>query len=184
MRSKLKLAGSLALVFLLCSAEDCDDSSDRREHSDVERQQVQYTRNQPPPTFDWSLERHLMVELYKARNTAAATYSYVVSPYTGKVLASCPSLGYPIPATTQLTNPMKWVGQGAILPQAEPNGLYSPPDTHGTWVMCLGPEGKVEPAYWEQDVMTFPRPMVERGGQLVPAEGGKSSITIDVERKQ
>jgi len=181
MWSKTKMIGTLGLMFLLCSAENCD-ASDQREHADVERQQDVYTRMQPPPAFDWSLERHIMVELYRARNTAVTTYSYVISPYTGKILAFCPSLGYPIPATTQLTNPMKYAYQSATLPQAEPNGLYTPSDTHATWVMCLGPEGKVEPAYWEHDVMTFTRPMTEVNGKLVPAEGGKSSISIDIHR--
>lgn len=167
-------------LFLFCSAEDCN--SDERENNDVERQQNVYTQMQPPPAFDWSMERHIMVELYKTRNKASATYSYVVSPYTGKILTWCPSLGYPIPATTQLTNPSKRVYQGATLPQAEPNGLYTPSETHATWVMCLNPDGKVEPAYWEMDVLTFPRPMALKDGVLQPEAGGQSSIEIDFRR--
>jgi hypothetical protein len=39
--------------------------------------------------FDWSLERHLLTELYKVRNNAVATYSYVRNQYTGKILSCC-----------------------------------------------------------------------------------------------
>jgi hypothetical protein len=172
----------LPLLVLCMGASDAGcNESDSHESSDVEKQQLVYVKTQPPPWFDWSFERHLMIELYKARNQAVHTYSYVVSQYTGKILASCPSLGFPIPATTQLTNPNKWVAQGATLPQAEPNGMYSPPMTHATWVMCLGPDGKVEPAYWESDVMTFSRPMKEVNGTLVP-DAGNASISIDPTR--
>jgi hypothetical protein len=173
---------SLFLLLAASSATSSSCDSDHHEREDVERQQMLYVQNQPPPFFNWSLERHLMIQLYKARNERVPTYSYVVAPLTGKVVTSCPSLGYPIPATTQLTNPLKPSGNGYALPQAEPNGLYTPPATHGTWVMCLGPEGKVEPSYWELDVLTFPRPMKEVDGRLVPLEGGVSSLSIDVKR--
>lgn len=166
------------LILVGCIQQDGCHESDSKENNDVERQQTVYVKTQPVPFFDWSLERHLMVELYKARNQAIHTYSYSISQMTGQIIAYCPSLGFPIPATTQLTNPNKWVAQGITLPQAEPNGLYSPPMTHATWVMCLSPDGKVEPAYWETDVLTFTRPMEEVNGKLVPGVGS-SSISID-----
>ena len=179
---KLMLAAIIGL-----SLTACLNDSDVKENNDVERQQGVYVKSQPVPFFEWSLERHLMIELYKARNNSVTTYSYVVSPYTGKILASCTSLGYPIPATTQLTNPQKlaWSDyhDSATLPQAEPNGLYTPSSTHATWIMCLGPNGKIEPTYWEPDVLTFPRPMQEVNGQLVPVEGQSSNLEIDPTRK-
>ncbi len=174
--------GILGLFCLGANGDGCQDASDRKENNDVERQQAVYVESQPTPFFDWSLERHLMTKLYEARNKAAATYSYVVSPYTNRLMWSCSSLGYPIPATTQLTNPMKWAAQGATLPQAEPNGLYSPPSTSATWVMCLGPDGNVEPVYMEDNVMAFPRPMKMSDGVLVPVEGQNASISIDPNR--
>jgi hypothetical protein len=176
----IKLAFAMAMLAFVLG---CEPASDLKERTDVERQQALYVTTQPPPFFDWSLERHLMTKLYEARNNAVTTYSYLQSPYTGKILSFCPSLGYPIPATSQLTNPQRRVPEsGVVLPQAEPNGLYTPSSTSATWVMCLGPDGNVEPVYWESNVATYPRPMKEVDGTLVPEEGGKSSISIDPKR--
>jgi len=182
----MKIHYALALIGLLSAG--CWDNSDLQERSSVERQQDLYLKSQPTPFFDWSFERHLMIKLYEARNNAVTTYSYLQSPYTGKIMSSCPSLGYPIPATTQLTNPEKASRSGGgeviVLPQAEPSGLYSPPSTSATWVMCVGPDGNVEPVYWESNVQTYPRPMKEVDGQLVPVEGQAASISINPKKPQ
>ena len=53
-------------------------------------------------------------------------------------------------------------GEGSTivtLPQADPNGLFSPPSAEGTWVMCKDPNSdKVEPIYSEPRIIvsTFP----------------------------
>lgn len=188
MTKRLTLA-FLPVVALCCMADSCDNTppqtATKKEATLVAQQQQIYVNNQPAPVFDWSLERHLLTELYKARNNAVATYSYVRNQYTGKILSSCPSIGFPISAATQLTNPSvaEWhYSQGvgsAVLPQPEPNGLFSPPESRGTYVMCLNKDGKVEPRYYEEDVEAFVTPMREVDGQLVPVEGAKASITID-----
>lgn len=163
------------LTLLLLSG--CD-SANSVEAQAVGQQQSIYVQNQPAPTFEWSLERHLMIQLYRARNQRVTTYSYVVSPMTGRVMFSCPSMGYPIPATTQLTNTEAADVNGHVLPQAEPNGLYSPTETHATWVMCLRPNGDVMPVYIENDVFCSPVQLIEQGGQLVPAVDQQPSISL------
>lgn len=137
--------------------------------------------SQPAPVFDWSLERYLLIQLYEARNNAAATYSYVTEVSLGKIIIvwSCPSVGYPIPGGTQLTNPEQLTYsrvkngtagirtiEGAI-PQVEPNGLYSPQTSAGTYVMCLNNDGTVSPVYEERNVSAFFQPMEIKNGQLV-----------------
>lgn len=173
---------ALGFVLLsLCMAADgggCSNA-DSTEHDAVDQQQSLYVRNQPVPTFQWSLERHLMVQLYQARNRQVTTYSYIVNQFTGRISWSCTSLGFPIPATTQLTNPQRVAYQNAVIPQPEPNGVFSPPDTAGTWVMCTGEDGNIEPVYIEEHVRTYSRPMEERDGRLVPIEGQRSTITIN-----
>ena len=67
------------------------------------------------------------------------------------------------------------------LPQAEPNGVFAPPDTEGTWVICVGPQGP-EPVYVEENVRTFTRPMVERDGELVPQDGAQSTVRMNAAR--
>ncbi len=187
MKNRLVLS-LMPVVALCCMADSCDSvpTAADKERAVVNRQQDLYVANQPAPIFDWSLERHLLTELYKARNNAVATYSYVRNQYTGKILSSCPSIGFPISAATQLTNPSmtdrhgsQYDGGNVVLPQPEPNGLFSPAESRGTYVMCLNKDGKVEPRYYEEDVEAFVTPMHEQDGQLVPVEGAKASITID-----
>lgn len=153
----------------------------------VERATLQLNRNQPAPTFDWSLERHMLIQLYTARNKALATYTYVRNPFTGKVMSWCPSIGYPVPANTQLTNPEQaiYLGNGgaATIGQPEPNGLFSSPSTSGTFVMCTNKAGQVVPRYFEADVEAYLVPMREENGMLVEVEGSIPSLVIDLKRK-
>lgn len=155
------------------------NSADTREQYQVQNQQNQYLNTQPPPFFDYSLERYEMTELYKARNNAVATWTYRQSEYTGEILFSCPSVGFPIPGGTQLTNPERYNTNGANLPQAEPNGLFSPPTAEGTWVMCLDPSGKAFPVFVEPHVITSPVPLQLVGHTLTPVTDKKPSILIE-----
>jgi hypothetical protein len=171
------LATSLLLV-------GCDEGAARKESDKVAQQQQQYVIAQPIPAFNWSLERHIMIELYKARNNAVTTYTYERNQYTGKVQAWCPSIGFPISAATQLTAAEGLqVSNSNVykLPQAEPNGLFPPSSSRGTFVMCAGKNGKATPRYFEGDVETYVTPMVEKDGMLVEADpNAEPTITIDV----
>lgn len=171
----------LALLATTVVAACEGKSSVRTESETVNRAQTQLLRNQPVPTFDWSLDRHIVIEVYKARQRAVATYSYVRSPFTGKVLFSCPSIGFPIPADTQLTNPLQYYANGGVVEQAEPNGLYTSKNTRGTYVACTTKTGKIAVAYFEEDVEAYVQPMREENGILVPA--GEPTFLIDPERK-
>lgn len=153
-----------------------------KEASKVSEQQKIYVDNQPAPAFDWSLERHIFTEIYKARNNAVITYSYVRN-LNGQVYFKCKSIGFPLSSNMQLTSPssMQYVSNiGRVeLPQAEPNGLYSSPSTSGTYVMCLNSDGTVSPAYFEDNVETHMSPLGENGLETV----GDSTLKIDVTKK-
>jgi hypothetical protein len=170
---------ALGLLALPLMGNDGCEPANRAEAKAVGRQQEIYVTNQPAPTFDFSLERHLLIQLYTARNQAVGTYSYVQSEFNGKVLWGCPSIGFPIPANTQLTNPdlIDYNSHGAVtLPQAEPNGLYSSPSTSGTFIMCTGKNGEIIPVYEERTVSTFVTPMKEVNGTLLA--DGVPSLTL------
>lgn len=170
-----------------CAAKDETSSATRIEQDQQNRQMEQFLRNQPVPSFDWSLERHVLIQLYAARQRATNTFSVVQSEFTGKILWSCPSIGFPLPYATQLTNPLQaqWRGYSsdhqtsAVVDQQEPNGLFSPGDAEGTWVQCVNDKGKITPVYEERKVTTFLRPMEEKDGKLVPVAGSNASLTIE-----
>jgi hypothetical protein len=134
----------------------------------VQQQQSQYEKGQPIPAFDWSLERDLVIQLYKVRNQKVATHSVWRSDH-GVIEGDCPSYGYGIPYDTSLTNPLVptlhiWEHAGynsssQVVEQAEPNGLFASKNTSATWVMCLGEAGTIEPVYVETKVTVFPGPV-------------------------
>jgi hypothetical protein len=155
MKKLLLLVPVLGIVLLASSCSN--DAANSTEANQVDKQQQVYVNNQPAPAFDWSLERHILTELYKARNNAVQTYSYVRN-LNGQVVFSCKSIGFPIPSNTQLTNPEKADNFGSYgaytSPQAEPNGLYTSPSTAGTFVFCVNSDGTVSPSYFEANVET------------------------------
>ena len=93
------------------------------------------------------------------------TYTYIVD-LNGKTHKLCDSLGYGLPYATQYTNPQMlqetFGGHWNVLPQADPNGLFSPVSAEGTWVMCLNPKTKkAEPQYIEPRIITTTYPLGE-----------------------
>lgn len=94
-----------------------------------------------------------------------ATYTYLVGMHNELKLI-CHSVGYGIPGSSQYTNPSQARDFGGssryafeVIPQSNPNGLYSSPSANGTWIMCLDPSGKVVPVRSESNVITSPFPL-------------------------
>jgi len=75
----------------------------------------------------------------------------------------CYSIGYGLPYATQYTNPQKPVYEvhgNITLPQADPNGLYSPAGADGTWVLCVDhKDGKAKPVFIEPRIIVSPMPL-------------------------
>lgn len=72
---------------------------------------------------------------------------------------SCPSHGGAVPNTAQLTNPQQVqpdpnASAGSVLiGNMDPNGVYSPTASSGTYVMCVNSAGQEYLVYWEGDVL-------------------------------
>lgn len=159
------LLGLLGIV-LMFSTMGCanNNSVERRDAERVQAQQSQYEKGQPIPAFDWSLERHLVVELYRVRNEKVVTHSVWRGDYS-VIEGDCPSYGYGIPYDTSLTNPLTiqhhhgLCDYTGVIEQAEPNGIFASKNTSATWVMCLGESGEIEPVYVESKVTVYPGPV-------------------------
>ncbi len=172
-------------LFLIATSA-CDGGQERKDQEIVQAQQEQYAIAQPIPKFDYSLERDVASQLYHARNERVATWTVWRSDL-GQVEGDCPSIGYPIPYDTSLTNPLALayphIGQSAAIEQAEPNGLYSSKNSIATWVRCMSKvNGKdVEaPIYIESKVTAYPYPVdVDyETNRVKPVEGKAPSVTI------
>lgn len=156
-------------ISLILSGCNPEESESAKEAKKVDVQQGQYAKGQPIPYFDWSLERHLLIELYKIRNKNVATHSVWRSDY-GMIEGDCPSYGYGLPYDTSLTNPLSTTNEDqdgfeqsrtlAVIEQAEPNGVFASKNTAATWVMCLGEAGNIEPVYVETKVTVYPGPVI------------------------
>lgn len=149
----------------LSSLLGCEYSSaERKDQAKVIEQQEQYQVVQPLPRFDWSLERDVAIQLYKARNERVSTWTVWRSD-TGIIEDFCPSIGYPLPYDTFLTNPLQALfcySGGPIVEQPEPNGLYSSKNSIATWVRCLRTVNSKQieaPIYIESKVTAYPYPV-------------------------
>lgn len=162
---------AVALVFFLAGCDYQDNNPETRDAKRVQQQQSQYEKAQPIPVFDWSLMRHLVIQLYNIMNQKAVTHSVWRSD-RGMIEGDCPSYGYGIPYDTSLTNPLVATdvsntgnlhtyqgGSLTSIEQAEPNGIFASKNTAATWVMCLGESGSIEPVYVETKVTVYPGPV-------------------------
>ena len=151
-------AAVLAAVLAGCN----QPNSNNTEHSEANAGINQILANQPVPIFDSSQQRADMIEAEAIMALGTATTSFFFpegSVVDGKVDAPpikvCPSEGEPIPNTSSLTNPEQQTSGGsATVGQMDPDGVYSPSDSSGTYVVCLTRGGQPWLEYWEGDVMT------------------------------
>ena len=184
MFKKFALLVVVLAVFLAACGQG--NAAINKEANQTANQLEQYSNAQPVPVFEWSLERHIVIEIYRARNEAASTFSYVLNPYDNSIMFECASIGFPIPGGTQLTNPDQLTYRrqdGEViegtLPQMEPNGLYSPDTSAGTYISCVNEDGTVSPVFVEWYVWTFPYPMHSVDGKLVRVPGQQPSVSIE-----
>jgi hypothetical protein len=177
MHKHLKWLSLLVLAPLLMANEggcDVQKSSDDIQRQQQERILQEGTSQVGMPAIKNFREKKLLKDIYELRDQSGlVTYTYLSNEYPnvikghtslgGKITFFCESFGYPIPYSTQFTNPQKMVGESyhavTTIAQADPNGLFSPSSTSGTWVMCKDPNpgGKeVKPLHVEANVIGSP----------------------------
>ena len=176
----------LAIGLTACTYEK---SSTEKEAEIVERQLSQYSKGQPVPAYDWSLERDLVVKLYDLRNSKVATHTVWRSDY-GMIEGDCPSIGYGLPYDTSLTNPLQLTHKSIVyaggrhlmegtVEQQEPNGIFASKNTTATWVMSSDTKtGMISPLYIESKVTVYPYPVTVDYKTNRVIRSGASTVTI------
>lgn len=113
------------------------------------------------PAITKFAEKRILKDILELRDKMLPTYTYLAGDMNGNIGEKvCDSLGYGISSATQYTNPMRPIEGRMSIPQADPNGLFSPASAEGTWVLCKVPgSDKVEPQYIEPRiiVLTYPK---------------------------
>jgi len=153
------LAATAALT--ACSPEPRQPTADELQNRKQEEMSKQGVESVGLPAIKNFQEKRLMKDILEMRdNPNLRTYTYT-QDMNGRFHKICDSIGYGLPYATQYTSPQKESDHSyqLALPQADPNGLYSPPSADGTWVLCKVPgKDKLEPQYIEPHVIvtTFP----------------------------
>jgi hypothetical protein len=161
---KVLLVALLASIGLTaCEEQQTAATIERHKQAELSLRGVQEVGM--PAIVNFS-EKRMMKDIIELRDEMKPTYTYIVD-MNGKPHKVCDSLGYGLPYATQYTNPQMPQrtsdnGSVYVLPQADPNGLYSPASADGTWIMCLNPRTKkAEPQYIEPRVITTTFPLGE-----------------------
>jgi hypothetical protein len=157
-------------ILACCMLAGCDEPQQQKSSDEKQKEQQEVllkegTAQVGMPNIKNFRERKQLHDIYELRDQADyTTYTYTYSEMTGKKTFFCNSIGYGIPYATQFTSPQK-VQQynnyqrydNLVVPQADPNGLFSPPSAEGTWVMCKDPKGTdVKPVYVEPRIIVSP----------------------------
>lgn len=163
----MKASILIALCILLgACAQESTPTSDEIANQKQEQLSKQAVQEVGMPAIVNFQEKRVLKQILELRDTKLVTITYT-QDLQAHLHKLCDSIGYGIPYATQYTNPMRVVQDYresmATIPQADPNGLFSPADAEGTWVLCMNPETKdMAPVYVEPRVIvsTFPLPGV------------------------
>ena len=147
-------------ILTACNQAPTSTQIERRKQEELSKQGVQTVGF--PAIINFA-EKRMMKDILEMRDQMHPTYTYIVD-MNGRYHKVCDSVGYGLPYATQYTNPQMlqetFHGNWNVLPQADPNGLFSPASADGTWVMCLNPKTKkAEPQYIEPRVLITTYPM-------------------------
>lgn len=152
---------AIALLFVVgvlflagCGGNAAIGSDQRASTTQLSR----YEANQPIPQSDFSQYRQTLLDVEQAQIHGVATTTFFYNMGSNVPVKSCPSLGYPVASTSQLTNPEQITrattnSSYEVIPQLEPNGTYTG-DSSGTYVACVSPTGQPYVSYWEGSVET------------------------------
>lgn len=163
-RAVLTVVG-LALMAAMSGCDDYTPSTDQTQTKQQDTILAEGSVQVGMPAIKNFRERKLLKDVLELRDQEGlTTYTYLFPEVSGKPQFFCTSIGYGLPYATQFTNPQRPARynetqeHGNIaLPQADPNGLFSPASADGTWVLCKQPNGdKVLPVYLEPRVIVSP----------------------------
>lgn len=168
---KKLLAIGMISVLAGCSYDPSSDQIQNQHQEILNKQAVQAVGLPNIVNFQ---EKRVLKQIMELRDQKISTITYIVD-MNAHLHKMCDSIGYGISAAVQYTNPNKIDDRLAdttynsngraqgwyVLPQADPNGLYSPATEEGTYVLCLNPikKDEVAPVYSEPRLIVSPFPL-------------------------
>lgn len=171
---KLLLILALVAIFLTVTAASCGSESAaskkasgaaHTEQAAVANSLDNMLKSQPIPARPWSQLRQNLIEIQTSQMDTTQTTTFFFNQGVQVPVMSCPSIGFPIETTAQLTNPQQIIqdqgnqnGGNVPIPQIDPPGVYSGSDSTGTYAMCINAKGEAYAVYWEGFVQTVTGP--------------------------
>ena len=150
----------LALLPLVLGA--CEPSAEHDQQVKTNEALSEMNRQVGMPNIRNFQEKKLLKLVLEERDREnLVCYAYIVAEQTGRLNYIGKCIGYGIPYSTEYTNPEKVIGQGNVIPQADPNGLYMPSSSEGTWLFMIDPSSnKPRPVYCEGRALVSPFPII------------------------
>ena len=165
MKNFLKVAAPFVAILgmsVLMTACDQQPTSTQIERKKQEELSLQAVTSVGMPAITNFAEKRMFKDILELRDKNTPTVTYLVG-MNNQLTKVCDSIGFGLPYATQYTNPQRISGDGhgyVTLPQADPNGLYSPASADGTWVLCVDhKDGKAKPVYIEPRILVSPFPI-------------------------
>lgn len=152
------LAVGTAVALSACSTTSTQ-SGNAADKSASNAQLKTYQATQPIPHANWSQYRQTVIDVENAEINGVATTTFFYNMGSNTPIKSCPSIGFPVASTSELTNPQVaeshgQYGDGTVtVGQQEPNGVFTGSST-GTHVVCVQANGTKRIDYWEGFVET------------------------------
>ena len=154
----LAAAAAVTALVLGTVAACSSGGAQRQENTQQQADQSALEASQPLPQFDWSQYRQTLIDAETAEADNTQTTSFMFQQGDANPVASCPSIGEPVANTASLSDPQQVADGGSnsavAISQMDPNGVYTPTNSSGTYVICLANGGSKYLFYWEGDVMT------------------------------
>ena len=120
-----------------------------KESAQQAQDQTNLENSQPLPIVFYSQERQNLIDIELAEVNDVRTTSFLIG--YGHLLWSGPTIGFGIPDSASLSNPTQiswkynsWNGgsmDDGVIDQMDPNGIYAPTTSAGTWVIGLDANG-------------------------------------------
>jgi hypothetical protein len=153
-------------AMFLAGCTNMENSSDEVDTQNQQKLQKEAQAETGMPGIHNFTEKKMVKMLYELRdNPNLVNYAYLWSEVSGKWVYFGKCVGYGVPYSTQYSNPERLATYeetpehgNVTLPQAEPNGLYMPSTSAGTWLMMINPDkpSDIKPVYVEPNVIVSP----------------------------
>lgn len=177
----LVVASVLALG--ACTNKNAATQARNSEQAATSKDLVNQLKAQPIPVRPWSQLRQNLIEIETAQMDSTQTTSFMFNQGVQDPVQTCPSIGFPIPSTAQLTNPDQKVQHHDLtLPQIDPNGVYAGQST-GTYIICVDAQGRAYADYWEGFVQTVTGPATWDAKSHSVSLVGPPSFKFSTEKK-